>query len=149
MNVALYARVSTKNQQKHGTIDSQIEALRNYAKAQDVAIAEDDVCKDEGYSGALLARPGLDRLRDGAQAGAFDALLVLSPDRLSRKYAYLILILEEFERYGVRVIVSEATPGGGPTYRPTGADPRGRGGIRAHQDGRALSTREVVPGASG
>lgn len=114
MNVALYARVSTKNQQKHGTIDSQIEALRNYAKAQGVEIAEDYVCKDEGYSGALLARPGLDRLRDGAQAGAFDAILFLSPDRLSRKYAYLILILEEFERYGVRVTFVEQPPAEDP-----------------------------------
>ena len=114
MNVALYARVSTKNQQKHGTIDSQIEALRNYAKAQGVEIAEDYVCQDAGYSGALLARPGLDRLRDGAQAGAFDAILFLSPDRLSRKYAYLILILEEFERYGVRVTFLEQPPAEDP-----------------------------------
>jgi len=58
------------------------------------------VCKDEGLSGALLARPELDRLRDGAEAEAFDAVLVLSPDRLARKYAYLILIVEEFERFG-------------------------------------------------
>lgn len=114
MNVALYARVSTKNQQKHGTIASQIEALRSYAKTQDIEIAEDYVCQDEGYSGALLARPGLDRLRDGAQAGAFDALVVLSPDRLSRKYAYLILILEEFERYGVRVTFLEQPPAHDP-----------------------------------
>jgi site-specific DNA recombinase len=114
MNVALYARVSTKNQQKHGTIASQIEALRSYAKTQGIEIAEDYVCQDEGYSGALLARPGLDRLRDGAQAGAFDALVVLSPDRLSRKYAYLILILEEFERYGVRVTFLEQPPADDP-----------------------------------
>ncbi|MGH3972854.1 MAG: recombinase family protein, partial [Pseudonocardiaceae bacterium] len=60
MNVALYARVSTKNQEKHGTIASQIEALRSYAKTQDFEVAEDYVCQDEGYSGALLARPGLD-----------------------------------------------------------------------------------------
>jgi site-specific DNA recombinase len=114
MNVALYARVSTKNQQKHGTIASQIEALRGYAKTQGFEVAEDYVCRDEGYSGALLARPGLDRLRDGAQAGAFDAILVLSPDRLSRKYAYLILILEEFERFGVRVIFLEQPPAEDP-----------------------------------
>ena len=114
MNVALYARVSTKNQHKHDTIDSQIEALRRYAKAQSVEIAEHYVCKDEGYSGALLARPGLDRLRDGAQAGAFDAVFVLSPDRLARKYAYLILILEEFERYGVGVMFLEQPPAQNP-----------------------------------
>ena len=114
MNVALYARVSDKDQQKHGTIASQLEALRTYATAQGVDITEDYVCRDVGYSGALLARPGLDRLRDGAQAGAFDAILVLSPDRLSRKYAYLILILEEFERLGVRVTFLEQPPGDDP-----------------------------------
>jgi hypothetical protein len=83
-----------------GTIASQLEALRSQAKEHEYEIMEEYVRCDDGYSGALLARPELDRLRDGAQAGAFDAILVLSPDRLSRKYAYLILILEEFERFG-------------------------------------------------
>ena len=62
------------------------------------------ICVDDGYSGARLDRPGLDRLRDGAEAGAFEAALVLCPDRLARKYAYQILILEELERFGVQVI---------------------------------------------
>jgi site-specific DNA recombinase len=107
MKVALYARVSTRIQEKKGTIGSQIAALRNYASEHKFVIAEEYICCDDGYSGAFLARPGLDRLRDGAQAGAFDAALVLSPDRLSRKYAYLILILEEFERFGTEVIFIE------------------------------------------
>ncbi len=114
MKVALYARVSTKRQEKQGTISSQIAALRRYAQEHHYTIAEDYVCKDEGYSGALLARPELDRLRDGAEAGAFDAVLVLSPDRLSRKYAYLILIVEEFERFGTQVIFLEQLPGDDP-----------------------------------
>ena len=62
------------------------------------------VCVDDGYSGARLDRPGLDRLRDGAEAEAFEAALVLCPDRLARKYAYQVLILEELERFGVQVI---------------------------------------------
>ena len=62
------------------------------------------VCVDDGYSGARLDRPGLDRLHDGAEAGAFEAALVLCPDRLARKYAYQILILEELEPLDVRVI---------------------------------------------
>ena len=114
MNVALYARVSTQRQEKRGTIASQLEALRSHAKEHEYEIMEDYVCCDDGYSGALLARPELDRLRDGAQAGAFDAILVLSPDRLSRKYAYLILILEEFERFGTPVIFLEQPPGDDP-----------------------------------
>jgi len=114
MKVALYARVSTQRQEKQGTISSQVAALRRYAQEHHYTVAEEYVCKDEGYSGALLARPELDRLRDGAEAGAFDALLVLSPDRLSRKYAYLILIVEEFERFGTQVIFLEQSPGDDP-----------------------------------
>ena len=114
MKVALYARVSSQRQEKRGTIASQLEALRNHAKEHEYEIMEEYVCCDDGYSGTLLARPELDRLRDGAQAGAFDAILVLAPDRLSRKYAYLILILEEFERFGTPVIFLEQPPGDDP-----------------------------------
>jgi site-specific DNA recombinase len=102
MKVALYARVSTKHQEKQGTIASQVEALRGYVKKHAYEVVEEYVCADEGYSGALLARPALDRLRDGARAGAFDGVVVLCPDRLSRKYAYLILILSIFpQRHSV------------------------------------------------
>ncbi|CAN5496443.1 recombinase family protein [soil metagenome] len=110
MQVALYARVSSEAQEKRGTIASQVEALRHYAREHQYEIVENYVCQDNGYSGAMLARPELDRLRDGAQAGSFDAILVLAPDRLSRKYAYLILILEEFERFGTPVIFLEQGP---------------------------------------
>jgi site-specific DNA recombinase len=114
MKVALYARVSSQIQEKKGTIASQVEALRLYAREHQHEIVESYVCKDDGYSGAVLARPALDRLRDGAQAGAFDAMVVLSPDRLSRKYAYLILILEEFERFGTQVLFVEQPPANDP-----------------------------------
>jgi site-specific DNA recombinase len=114
MRVAIYARVSSKNQQKGSTVDSQLAALLAHAKGGRHAVAEDYVCVDEGVSGATLARPGLDRIRDGALAGAFDAVLVLCPDRLSRKYAYLVLVLEEFERLGVRVIFLHQPPADDP-----------------------------------
>jgi len=114
MRAALYARVSTKRQEKEGTIASQIDVLRQYALANNYEIAEAFICKDEGYSGSVLARPALDRLRDGAQANAFDIVLVLSPDRLSRKYAYLILILQEFERFGTKVVFYDQPPADDP-----------------------------------
>ena len=107
MKVALYARVAAQCQGKKGPMASQIEALRTHAKKQRYEVTEDYVCCDDGYSGASLARPGLDRLRDGAQAGAFDAVLVLSPDRLSRKYAHWILLLDEFEACAMPVIFPE------------------------------------------
>ena len=114
MKVALYARVSTQRQEKRGTIASQIEALRSYAKENSYEVDENHICCDNGYSGALLARPALDRLRDAAQAGVVDAVLIHSPDRLSRKYAYLILILEEFERFGTPIYFIEQPPSDDP-----------------------------------
>ena len=104
MRVALYARVSTERQEQQGTIASQLDALTRWAREQHHDVVDAYVCVDDGYSGTRLDRPGLDRLRDGAEAGAFKAALVLCPDRLARKYAYQILILEELERFDVRVI---------------------------------------------
>ena len=58
---------------------------------------------DEGYSGSRLDRPALDRLRDAAREGEFDVLGVYSPDRLARRYAYQVLLLEEFRKAGCAV----------------------------------------------
>ena len=69
---------------------------------------------DDGYSGYILARPGLERLRDQAAAGVIDRLYVLDPDRFSRKYAYQVLILEELTRCGVEVVFLRNPPGHGP-----------------------------------
>ena len=80
-------------------------------------IVEAYVCVDDGYSGTRLDRPGLDRLRDGAEAGAFEAVLILCPDRLARKYAYQMLILEEFERFGARAMFLEQPPSEDPHAR--------------------------------
>jgi site-specific DNA recombinase len=104
MKVALYARVCAQSQK---AIAAQIAALRTHAKQQKDEVVEDYVCCDDGYSGTLLARPGLDRLRGGAQAGAFEAVLILSPDRLSRNCAHWSFLVEEFVRCGTRVIFPE------------------------------------------
>ena len=57
-----------------------------------------------------MIRPGLERLRDQAAAGAIDRLYVLDPDRFSRKYAYQVLILEELTRCGVEVVFLQPPP---------------------------------------
>ena len=101
MRIGLYARVSTERQQERGTVGSQLDALRAAARADGHEVIEEFV--DEGYSGARLDRPALDRLRDAAQAGVLDGVLCLCVDRLARAYAYQVLILEELERFGVRV----------------------------------------------
>jgi site-specific DNA recombinase len=59
---------------------------------------------DEGYSGATLVRPGLERLRDLCATGGVERLYVHSPDRLARKYAYQVLLIDEFQRLGIEVV---------------------------------------------
>jgi site-specific DNA recombinase len=98
MKAAIYARVSTDKQGRDQTIDSQLEALRRWATAHGHELKDDHVYIDEGYSGARLDRPALDRLRDAAREGEFDVLGVYSPDRLARRYAYQVLLLEELRK---------------------------------------------------
>jgi site-specific DNA recombinase len=104
MHVALYARVSTERQEREQTIVSQLAALQTWATEHGHEVHSDHIYCDEGWSGARLDRPALDRLRDAAHDGAFAMVAVWSPDRLARKYAYQVLLLEEFRRVGCEVI---------------------------------------------
>ena len=101
--VALYARVSSEQQAQAGTIDSQIEAILQRARADGAGIEPEMRFIDEGHSGATLIRPALERLRDLAAAGGVDRLYVLCPDRLARSYAYQVLLVDELQRCGVEV----------------------------------------------
>ena len=104
IRVAIYARVSSERQSRTGTIDSQLEALRNRV-AEDHATLESELSfVDDGYSGSSLIRPALDRLRDQAAAGAFSRLYVHSPDRLARRYAYQVLLIDELQGCGVEIV---------------------------------------------
>lgn len=102
--VAFYARVSSDQQAKRGTIESQIAALTERIVADGAHVAEDMRFVDAGVSGATLIRPQLERLRDRAALGLVDRLYVLSPDRLSRKYAHQALLMEELLACGVQVV---------------------------------------------
>jgi len=101
---AIYGRVSSAKQKEEQTIGSQITALKEYAAKQGYSVPPEWIFKDEGYSGAMLQRPGLEEMRDLAAEGQITNILIYSPDRLSRKYAYQVLLIEEFSRYGVEVV---------------------------------------------
>ena len=101
---AIYARVSSDRQKQEQTIASQRAALLEYAEAHGYTVPSQWIFQDEGYSGSVLVRPSLERLRDLACEGSIEAILVHSPDRLSRKYAYQVLLMEEFARQGVEVV---------------------------------------------
>src|SRR5215831_13093146 len=92
MRVAIYARVSSERQAKEHTVGSQLEALRAYVAQNQMQLVEEFT--DEGYSGARLDRPALDRMRDLAEQGGFDVLLTYCADRLARKFVLQALILD-------------------------------------------------------
>ena len=101
---ALYVRVSSDRQREEHTIESQVDALIEHAENEGYMVPRDWIFKDEGYSGSSLVRPGLERLRDLSFEGQIDTVLIYSPDRLSRKYAYQVLLTEEFSKNGVDVV---------------------------------------------
>src|ERR1700726_2183654 len=111
---AIYARVSSDRQKENHTIASQTAALIEYAQTHEYSVPPEWVFQDEGYSGAILVRPGLEALRDLAAEGQIAAVLVYSPDRLSRKYAYQVLLTEELLRCGVEVIFLKSPAGATP-----------------------------------
>src|SRR5882724_4543582 len=97
MVMAVYARVSTEDQAERYGLAAQLRELREKAGGP---VLE---CIDDGVSGAVLERPGLDRLRAAARAGQIQRLLILDPDRLSRRLVHQLLLLDEFKRHGVAV----------------------------------------------
>ncbi len=108
MRVAIYARVSTESQEARGTIGSQLEALRKRVTTEGHQLVA-EYC-DDGCSGARLDRPGLDAMRDAAEAGQIEAVWCLSPDRLARVYAYQVIVLDELARCGVTVLFHDTPP---------------------------------------
>src|SRR5207249_4921691 len=104
IRAALYARVSSERQTDELTIQSQVAALRQRIARDGLTVDEELCFLDEGYSGSTVIRPALEKLRDVAYCGGIDRLYVHSPDRLARKYAYQVLLLEEFRKCDVDVV---------------------------------------------
>lgn len=102
--IALYARVSSNKQAQENTISSQIEALKARIIRDGFSLLEEYHFIDNGYTGSNLIRPGLEQLRDQSAAGKIDKIYIHSPDRLSRKYAYQMILTEEFEKSGTEII---------------------------------------------
>lgn len=102
MIAAIYIRVSTEEQAQTGySLAEQREACRKRAKE----LNADEIIEfaDEGYSGALLERPGLSALREAVRQGRIGMVICRDPDRLARKLSYQLLLTEEFEKKGVRL----------------------------------------------
>ena len=103
MRVAIYARVSTTRQAQAQTIEQQLDRLRTAVAEHGWTLDEQHGYRDDGYSGAGLSRPGLDRLRDHAALAELDLVLVTAPDRLARNYVHQVLLIDELGRHGCQV----------------------------------------------
>src|SRR5258706_9767601 len=117
MRLGIYVRVSTQRQAQAQGIEQQLERLQAHVAAHAAEgwdVREEHVFRDDGYSGAHLRRPGLDRLRDAVAAAALDRVLVTASDRLARNYVHQMLLLDEWTRCGCQVEFLE---------RPMGQDP--------------------------
>ena len=114
LRLALYARVSTDEQRDGQTIDSQISELESFARQKSWQVV--GVYKDEGWSGGLIERPELDRLRDNARKALFQAVLINDVDRLARDVAHLGVIKRDLERNNTQVIFRKLPSENSPTH---------------------------------
>ena len=114
VRAAFYARVSSDQQAHEATIESQVEALHERIQSDGLPIDEELRFIDDGYSGSTLMRPALERLRDIAWTGGFARLYIHSPDRLARKYAWQVLLVEELQKCGVELVFLNRSIGVSP-----------------------------------
>jgi site-specific DNA recombinase len=103
MRIAVYVRVSTSHQTQTQTIEQQLERLRTHIESQSWQLADEHIFRDDGFSGSMLNRPGLDGLRDRAASGELDLVLMTAPDRLARKYVHQVLLIEELQQHNCEV----------------------------------------------
>ncbi len=95
MKVAMYVRVSTQRQALTQTIEQQLHLLREHSQTHGWQWQDESIFRDDGYSGASLRRPGLDRLREQVRCATFDQVVITAPDRLARNYVHQMLLVEE------------------------------------------------------
>src|SRR5688500_3216044 len=103
MRIGIYARVSTQRQAQADGLTQQLERLQAHALQQGWDVAAEHIFRDDGYSGASLTRPGLERLRDQVAMRQPDGILITAPDRLARNYVHQVLLLEEITATGCQV----------------------------------------------
>jgi site-specific DNA recombinase len=109
MRAAIYCRVSTEDQEREGTsLDSQLEACLKKADELGYEVPEEFIIL-ETYSGLTLDRPKLPRLRQWVRDKDVDAVIGYTLDRVSRDPVYFIILQEEMEKAGVKLILVTET----------------------------------------
>lgn len=102
--IATYSRVSENPDEEEQTIRNQLMTFAEQAEKNNWQIVQE--YKDDDWSGDILERPSLDRLRLDAKSKnrAWEAVLIYDPDRLARRYSYQELVMDELREAGVEVM---------------------------------------------
>lgn len=91
--VALYCRVSTREQVNGYSIDEQIDRLKLYAESQ--GWKDIKLFVDPGFSGASMNRPALQELILEVKDGKIQKVVVYKLDRLSRSQKDTLELIED------------------------------------------------------
>lgn len=100
----MYARVSTQKQEQEETIQTQKVEIMDRIKADNNVLSPENIYEDDGWTGTILERPGLDRMREDARAGKFDVLYVFDRGRIARKFVYQEIVLEELANLEIEFV---------------------------------------------
>lgn len=111
LHAAIYYRVSTEDQYEEGfSAPEQLDACLVYAKRYGFHVSEAHIFHDE-VTGTTLHRPGLDALRDVAEAGLVQVVIVPRMDRFGRKHVEQVIVWQEFKSHGVQLLTVSTPPG--------------------------------------
>ena len=112
---AMYARVSTEKQENEQTIKSQIEEIRKRIKEDKHILPKENIFIDDGWTGSILERPGLDAMRDAADAGNFQVFYVYDRGRLSRDFYHQeVIIRSELNPKNIQFVTLHDLAGDNP-----------------------------------
>src|SRR6185437_10321925 len=104
MRAALYARVSTANQEEEQNIQAQLSEIKKRIKEDGNLLLPECIYQDDGWTGTILERPDLDKMRSDAREHKFEVLYSYDRGRVSRKFVHQEIILEELRECGVEFI---------------------------------------------
>src|ERR687897_908788 len=103
MRTGIYARVSTQRQAQADGLAQQIDRLQAHALQQGWSVAPEHIFRDDGYSGAKLTRPGLERLRDRTAGPQPDRVLIPPPAGPAHNFVHQAPLPEETPATGCEV----------------------------------------------
>ena len=114
----IYARVSTRQQEKDGTsLDTQVEKCLELAERNGIHVPAENILKEQG-SGADPMRPLFLVFNEAIEKRKVNAAILYDTDRYAREPLYIEILAEICELAGVELYILKGTSGiGGSSPR--------------------------------